>query len=75
MDAYKPQATQSMRWLTENRYFLPRTLTAETPSGGVHHYYQANSPALRNSNGRPRPGAHDRVSRRNSFLDYSELTG
>ena len=52
MDAYKPQATQSMRWLTENGHLLPRTLSAVTPSGGVHYYYQANSPALRNTNGR-----------------------
>ena len=52
MDAYKPQATQSMRWLTENGFLFPRTLSAETPSGGVHYYYQQNSPALRNSNGR-----------------------
>ena len=52
MDAYKPQATQSMRWLTENGYLLPHTLTAETPSGGVRYYYRAPSPGFRNSNGR-----------------------
>ena len=52
MDAYKPQATQSMRWLTENGFLFPRTLTAETPSGGVHYYYRAPTPGLRNSTGR-----------------------
>ena len=50
VDAYKPEAAESFRWLTKNRYLLPRTLSAVTPSGGAHYYYDAPSPALRNSN-------------------------
>ena len=50
VDAYKPEAAESFRWLTKNRYLLPRTLSAMTPSGGAHYYYDATSPALRNSN-------------------------
>ena len=50
VDAYKPETAESFRWLTKNRYLLPRTLSAVTPSGGAHYYYEAPSPALRNSN-------------------------
>ena len=50
VDAYKPEAAESLWWLTKNRFLLPRTLSAVTPSGGVHYYYSAASPALRNSN-------------------------
>ena len=50
VDAYKPEAAESFRWLTKNGYLLPRTLSAVTPSGGAHYYYSATSPALRNSN-------------------------
>ena len=49
VDAYKPEAAESLRWLTKNGYLLPRTLSAVTPSGGAHYYYAAG-PALRNSN-------------------------
>ena len=39
-----------MRWLTENGFDLPPTLTAETASGGKHFYYQASaSQALGNT--------------------------
>ena len=50
VDAYKPEAAESLRWLTNNGYLLPRTLSAVTPSGGAHYYYATASPALRNSN-------------------------
>ncbi len=50
VDSYKAEAEESMRWLTENGFDLPPTLTAETASGGKHFYYQASaSQALGNT--------------------------
>ena len=52
VDAYKPEAAESLRWLTKNGYLLPRTLSAVTPGGGAHYYYATDDApdALRNSN-------------------------
>ena len=51
VDAYKPDGVKSLRWLIENGYQLPPTLSAITPRGGAHYYYQAPPWELRNTAG------------------------
>ena len=45
VDSYKAEAEESLRWLADNGFDLPATLTAETASGGKHFYYQAPASA------------------------------